>query len=149
MEIYKDEIELFPKNSYLPYIGHGDSKSNVTVFLYKLIPKQCPLYDDDIGCTIYEDRPIICKRFPFNKDSNNPNELGLDNGCKNAPQGQDMKMVTAENMENMLPIFEEFNKQTEEMTEKFFTSKLWLYKNFKWRIITQKKLDRLFDKNHN
>ncbi len=146
MELNKDEIELFPKNSYLPYIGYGDSKSNVTVLLYKLIPKRCPLYNDDIGCTIYEDRPIICRRFPFNKDPNNPHGLGLDNGCKNAPQGQGMKIVTKENMEDVFPLIEKFNKQTEEMTKKFFTSKFWLCKNFKWRLITQKKLDRIFNK---
>ena len=137
MEIYHDEIHLFTKGSYIPYIGYGDSKSNVNTLIYKLIAKRCPLYDDDIGCTVYEDRPIICQKFPFSSDLNG---LGLDNSCKNSPKGQDTKIITGETMQTMMPILKKVQDQSNIVAEKFYISKLWLYKNFKWKLITQKKL---------
>lgn len=145
MELYQDEIKLFPKGSFIPYIGYGDSKSNITVLLYKLIPSRCPLYNDEVGCTIYEERPIICKRFPFNNDpTNTQHGLGLDNGCKNAPKGQGRKALSGEDMDAMLPIIKAVKEQSDYTTSKYYTSKLWIYKNFKWRLLTEQKVRRLF-----
>jgi Fe-S-cluster containining protein len=147
MELYRDEIKLFPKGKFIPYVGYGDSKSNITILLYKLIGLRCPLYNDEVGCTIYEDRPIICKRFPFSGDPRNSEHgLGLDNGCRNAPKGEDAKSVSGKDMDIMWPILKQVDEETKYMTEKYHTSKLWIYKNFKWRLLTQKKLDRLLNR---
>jgi len=147
MELYKDEIDLFPKERFIPYIGYGDSKSNVTILLYKLIGKRCPLYDDEIGCTIYENRPLICKRFPFNKDPTNMQHgYGIDNGCRNSPHGQNAKALSGEQMDAVLPILKAVDDQTAYITSKYHTSKLWIYKNFKWRLFNHTKLKKLFNK---
>jgi Fe-S-cluster containining protein len=148
MELYGNEIELFPKEKFIPYIGYGDSKSNVNVLLYKLIGKRCPLYDDEVGCTIYENRPLMCRRFPFNKNPTHFQQhgYGLDNGCKNSPHGKNTKAVSAEYMEGIWPILKKVNDETAYITEKYYTSKLWMYKNFKWRLLTEKKLRKLFNK---
>jgi Fe-S-cluster containining protein len=144
MELYRDEIKLFPKGKFIPHIGYGDSKSNVTVILYKLIGMRCPLYNDDVGCTIYEDRPTICRRFPFRSVNGNSNHIGCDTGCKNAPQGQQLKIFPAEDIEAIRSIIKEVEDQTAYIVGKYYTSKLWLYKNFKWRMLTQQKVERLY-----
>ena len=143
MDMHHTQIHLFPKKSYLPYLGYGDSKSDITVIEYKMIGKRCPLYDDNIGCTIYEDRPIICRKFPFASDPRNPAGIGLDVGCKNSPKGEEVKGVSKEFMDSMQPIFEAGHKQFMEAIDKFETTKLWVYKNFKWRIVTKEKLEKM------
>ena len=54
-----DEAKLFPKHLLVPEIVSGD----MTILYYQIVADVCPLYKD--GCTIYENRPLICKCYPL------------------------------------------------------------------------------------
>lgn len=122
MDIFAEEVYLFPKNKIKPKLGYGDSKDSITIFLYNLISKRCPLYKDDIGCSVYENRPLICKMFPLGQG-------GLDKGCVNAPKDGEAKGVFPKDTE----IIDIWNQHAIELWKKPSKSKVWLYKNFKWR----------------
>jgi len=130
LELYKNEIDYFPKNKIIPYMGIGDTKKDIEIILYKLISRRCPLYDDETGCTIYENRPDVCKRFPFIHGS-------IDAACASCPKHGKKVLVSPKDaaMGNSgTNIYEEFSNG-------YMTSKIWLYKKFKWKHQTK---DRLF-----
>jgi len=124
MDILQEEIHLFPKSSYEPHLGYGE-KSNITVFVWRLKGIRCPLYDDNDGCTIYENRPLICKQFPYTRS-------GLDDHCTNV--FYDIAYIPTP---DTLQIMDEFDKQSYRgiysiIEDKMRTSKLWQYKHFSW-----------------
>lgn len=135
MDLFEHELPLFPKSSYRPYIGYGPTKEDVTVFLWQLKTKRCPLYDDKQGCTEYHSRPLICKRFPFLED-------GLDWSCSNVSRTKaylthpfDLVPV-ADYQRESSRIFADVQKKAEATN-----SKLWLYnhKKGKWKLLNMEK----------
>lgn len=78
-----EERELFkhhPETIIHPYIGikrRGQSKVNV--LLYQMVSEPCPLLDQETNlCTIYDERPMICRAYPFILIKN---QIGIENNC--------------------------------------------------------------------
>ena len=46
------------------YTAPGDDTSHI--LYYGMIASRCPMYDN--GCTIYEDRPLVCRRYPLGQN---------------------------------------------------------------------------------
>lgn len=132
LELYKNEIDDFPKNRIIPYMGIGDTKDTIEIILFKLIGKRCPLYDEKVGCTIYENRPSICQRFPMNSG-------GIDKTCTSCPKDGKMIAVYPKDRE-MVSIG---NYVYKEVAEGYKNSKIWLYKKFKWRHQSEEKLRKM------
>jgi len=123
MELFHDEIKYFPKKIIKPYLGSGYTKDSIEIVLFKLIPKKCPLYDEKNGCTIYENRPRICKTFPFIAN-------GIDKTCSAYPKNGEKVRVSP------LDINKSDNR---DMVRSMIINalktknKIWIYKKFKWR----------------
>ena len=48
----------------------GETIMNVIYF--GMIAQKCPMYDN--GCTIYEDRPLVCRRYPLGNNIHESNQ---------------------------------------------------------------------------
>lgn len=63
------ETHLFPKEHLVPLYGIGTKGKSrprpKKVIAYQLDLNRCPHYDEKIGCKIYDQRPGICRSFPF------------------------------------------------------------------------------------
>jgi Fe-S-cluster containining protein len=132
LDLTPDEIKYFPKNRYRSYIGYGKTKRDIKVVLYRLIGKRCPLYDEEVGCTIYENRPAVCKVFPVRHE-------GLDTLCKNAPPIGGPPMIVSDELVKQCT---ENRQMTTEVVKEMLESgdKIWEMKNFKWRVFNVNKL---------
>lgn len=62
----KKLFKKFPK-AVLPYIAlRKPGRDRRQVVAYQMVESPCPLYDDITQtCTVYENRPIACKSYPF------------------------------------------------------------------------------------
>ncbi len=146
MHIFHTEIYLFPKGTYFKYAGYGDSISEIKPLFYKLINKKCPLYDANIGCTVYEDRPVLCRVFPICFPQIMYGEgppMSLDESCTNSPTKDTPKFLTAEYKNSLKNTFTELCKQQDEMAMRGKTTTLWIYQNFQWRAIPNEAVQSL------
>jgi len=134
LQLLNDEVEFFPKYSYENYLAGGFSKSDLKPIVYKLKKKRCPMYDEKVGCTIYENRPIVCKAFPVIINS-------LDGYCKNVKYEQGYSVPS-----ELIVYAEERSKKFALLINNIRENnmKLWVYKNSKWRIGNKKDLLKLF-----
>lgn len=71
-----EEAKLFvgdKANDIRPTVAYIQPDNQVTVIVcYGMVASKCPLYDN--GCTIYDDRPLVCRRYPL---GNNIHESNL------------------------------------------------------------------------
>lgn len=65
-----------------PYMGLRRMRGkgyNVEVVCYQMVQQPCPLYDRILNrCTRYEDRPMVCREYPF---SNDPSSSTVEQHC--------------------------------------------------------------------
>ena len=77
------EIQYFPKQNIEPFLGFGPSKDEIKVLQYSMKSgKVCPNYTT-FGCKIYNDRPLLCRTYPFVFDPKHGCQKLLS--CKNIP----------------------------------------------------------------
>ena len=64
--ILPKERSLFPK-LVKPMFRYGLNYNELPgfVWMYQVDAMVCPHYDEEVGCKIYEKRPITCRGFPF------------------------------------------------------------------------------------
>lgn len=134
IDLLPEEIKYFPKRSYKKHMGYGKTKSDITVTMYKLISKRCPLYDEKVGCTIYENRPRVCRSYPVTSAIRG---TGIDVGCSNSPRDGNKKMVSEELMNMAI----ENDKITIRLCKEVIESgsKIWVSRNFKWKLFNKEK----------
>lgn len=64
-----EERKLFKSypGSFVPYIGlQKVGRQKISIVLYQMIIEPCPLLDPDTNlCINYENRPTICRAYPF------------------------------------------------------------------------------------
>jgi len=65
--ISTNESKFFPKHLLIPEVAYGRNRENLTIIYYQIISTACPLYKD--GCSIYDNRPLICKTYPLMKNT--------------------------------------------------------------------------------
>lgn len=59
------EVTLFDQADVRPFLG-VQTMTGITPVWYQLIRAPCPHYDHDrFGCAIYEQRPLVCRAYPF------------------------------------------------------------------------------------
>jgi Fe-S-cluster containining protein len=73
------DLKYFRNAKIVPLMAWGKSPKKNTTVMWKLIETRCPNYDDDKGCTIYENRPMACRLFPIGQ--NMQDEIYLDPTC--------------------------------------------------------------------
>ncbi|KKK76978.1 hypothetical protein LCGC14_2858250, partial [marine sediment metagenome] len=60
-----EEAQLFPPDTVSPSIGRGFDIDSITVSRYQINQAHCPQLVEDNQCAIYENRPLVCRRFPL------------------------------------------------------------------------------------
>ena len=65
-----EEAKHFPKDTIKPEFGYGTSPTDIRhIVSYQVSVEPCPHYDaQKRKCDIYQQRPIICQRFPLTYD---------------------------------------------------------------------------------
>jgi Fe-S-cluster containining protein len=66
ISLFPWERHLFPEEDIKPSlgIGEGPEKPGFKIILYTYVKPGC-IYLQETGCTIYDQRPLICKSYPF------------------------------------------------------------------------------------
>lgn len=77
LTLFPDEIRFFPPDTVRPHLAKG-VESPTTVFTYQHTENVCVHLKDNI-CSIYEDRPLMCRSFPVKVGENG---LRFAAGCK-------------------------------------------------------------------
>lgn len=71
-----DEAMVFVKhnpNHVIQTIGYTmPGNDTMLILYYGMIAQKCPMYDN--GCTIYEDRPLVCRRYPLGNNIHESNQ---------------------------------------------------------------------------
>lgn len=66
LRIFAWEAGPFDPGRLDPLLVVADGRRERLVALaYELDARTCPQYDEDVGCTIYEDRPLVCRAYPL------------------------------------------------------------------------------------
>jgi Fe-S-cluster containining protein len=70
LALFPGETDLFPSNVVFPFRGVGGKPQNgeFKIVMFQLGANTCPHLDTEmteVRCRIYEDRPLICRCFPF------------------------------------------------------------------------------------
>lgn len=66
LRMFSWEAAPFPAGELVPMLVLLDAQRERPVALaYELQAERCPRYDDDRGCTIYDERPMVCKAYPL------------------------------------------------------------------------------------
>lgn len=66
LRMFSWEAPPFPAENLVPMLVLLDKQRERPVALaYELQAKRCPRYDEDSGCTIYDQRPMVCKAYPL------------------------------------------------------------------------------------
>lgn len=66
LRLFAWEASRFPSEDLSPLLVVPDAKRERLIALaYELDENRCPNYDDAQGCTIYEDRPLVCQAYPL------------------------------------------------------------------------------------
>ena len=77
LTLFPDEIHLFPENKVRPHLAKGvDAPSSI--FTYQYTDNRCMHLVDNL-CKVYEDRPLMCRKFPVKLGANG---LTFSVGCK-------------------------------------------------------------------
>ena len=77
-----NEIKYFPKEVLVPRMGRGKDKKNISkITRFQLITNICPNLDEN-KCTIYENRPLLCKRFPLMSSTGLLANIACGTDCK-------------------------------------------------------------------
>lgn len=71
------EVDMFlayDLDDIIPTVGYTiPGYYDMKILYYGMVAKRCPMYDDEYGCMIYEDRPLVCRRYPFGNDIQDAN----------------------------------------------------------------------------
>jgi Fe-S-cluster containining protein len=82
-----EETKHYPEGLINPYLGEGKRPNDpkFKVIAYQLTTETCPNLKED-KCSIYVNRPITCRQFPFSLDPDGESEmlLGVDMNCQAA-----------------------------------------------------------------
>lgn len=66
LRMFSWETEPFDDERLEPLLVVADGqRERLVAFAYELDARVCPQYDDEVGCTIYEDRPLVCRAYPL------------------------------------------------------------------------------------
>lgn len=66
LRMFSWEQAPFTAERLAPLLAVADGQRDRLVALaYELEATRCPRYEDEVGCTIYEDRPLVCRAFPL------------------------------------------------------------------------------------
>lgn len=66
LRVFSWEAPEFPRDRLDPLLCLADAQRDRLVALaYELDAAVCPNYDEAVGCTIYEDRPLVCRAYPL------------------------------------------------------------------------------------
>lgn len=67
LRVFAWEAGPFPDERLEPMLAVAEpGRDQLVVLAYELQADVCPLYDtDEAACTIYEDRPLVCRAFPL------------------------------------------------------------------------------------
>ena len=94
--LFPNEVKLFQKRNIKPCLGIGKSPTHGSfkIFTYQLKENICPHLKDN-SCTIYQERPLICRFYPFElknpeiKNTSKPKYLFLyTNECPGIGKGK-------------------------------------------------------------
>lgn len=79
LRLFAWEAGPFPEDRLRPTLVVADAREDVLVALaYELEADTCPQYDvDDRSCTIYEDRPLVCRAYPLILSQSDGGDLTL------------------------------------------------------------------------
>lgn len=60
------EADRFPAHRLEPLLVVADAgRQRLVALAYEQDAQVCPNYDEEVGCTIYEDRPLVCQAYPL------------------------------------------------------------------------------------
>jgi len=77
LTLFPDEIHLFPEDKVRPHLAKGvDAPTNI--FTYQYTDNVCMHLVDNL-CKVYDDRPLMCRKFPVKLGANG---LTFSPGCK-------------------------------------------------------------------
>lgn len=66
LRVFAWEADRFPTEHLAPLLVVADEASEQLIALaYVVEVNRCPHYDDAVGCTIYEERPLVCQAYPL------------------------------------------------------------------------------------
>lgn len=86
LTLLPNEVSLFKKENITPALGRGKTPGHpdFQIEAYQLAEEVCPQLKGRF-CTVYEDRPVSCKQFPFSLEPGYPGPvLGVDLNCPSA-----------------------------------------------------------------
>lgn len=63
----KQGKDIIPTVAYIP-----PGETYKRILYYGMIATKCPLYDH--GCTVYNDRPLVCRRYPLGNNIHETNQ---------------------------------------------------------------------------
>ena len=79
LTLFPEEVHLFPEDMVRPYLGKGVD-SVTEVFTYQHTENVCINLVDNM-CTVYEERPTMCRSFPVKVGEHG---LRFVSGCRGA-----------------------------------------------------------------
>jgi Fe-S-cluster containining protein len=62
LTLFPDEIHVFPEEKVRPHYGKGRDLPS-SIFTYQYIDNNCMYLVNNL-CQVYEDRPLMCRKFP-------------------------------------------------------------------------------------
>lgn len=77
LTLFPDEIGLFPEELVRPHFAKGVDEPS-SIFTYQYTDNVCMHLVDNL-CKVYDDRPLMCRKFPVKIRANG---LGFSLGCK-------------------------------------------------------------------
>lgn len=86
LRLFAWEARRFPEDELEPLLAVADGARDALVPAAYVYPvERCTHYDDGAGCTIYEDRPLVCQAYPLLAAAG---EGGLEVGVSGACPGR-------------------------------------------------------------
>jgi Fe-S-cluster containining protein len=66
LRLFAWEAREFPQDELVPLLGVADGVREALLPAAYVYPvERCTHYDDEAGCTVYEDRPLVCQAYPL------------------------------------------------------------------------------------
>lgn len=66
LRVFAWEADRFPTDRLEPLlVVADDQRGKLVVLAYELDEVVCPNYAEGVGCTIYADRPMVCRAYPL------------------------------------------------------------------------------------
>jgi Fe-S-cluster containining protein len=76
LRMFAWRADRFPRGRLDPLLVAADAdRERLVALAYELTASTCPNHDPDEGCTVYEDRPLVCRAFPLVAG---PGDEGID-----------------------------------------------------------------------